>query len=80
MAKNSEVHLSKVVHPAHYNQGKIEVWDAIDDWNLDFCLGNVVKYVARAGRKSRNSLEDLCKAREYLERAINKASNKEEAK
>ena len=37
----------KVNHPKHYNVGKIEVIDAIQDWELDFCLGNVVKYIAR---------------------------------
>ena len=33
--------------PPHYNQGNIEVIDAIEDWGLDFNAGNVVKYVAR---------------------------------
>ena len=36
-----------VNHPSHYNQGNIEVIDAIDDWKLNFALGNVVKYVAQ---------------------------------
>ena len=36
-----------VDHPEHYNQGKIEVIDAIEDWSLNFCEGNVIKYVAR---------------------------------
>lgn len=40
-----------VVHPAHYNAGHIEVWDAIADWDLDFDCGNVVKYIARAGKR-----------------------------
>lgn len=66
MFKKSE---STVNHPAHYNTGKIEVIDAIEDWQLDFHLGNVVKYVARAGRKG-EMIEDLNKARWYLERKI----------
>jgi hypothetical protein len=41
-----------VNHPDHYNQGKIEVIDAIQDWGLDFIEGNVVKYVARSRHKS----------------------------
>lgn len=62
---------SAVVHPEHYNSGSIEVWDAIVDWGLDFLLGNVVKYAARAGKKDNNSrLQDLEKARAYIERAI----------
>lgn len=38
-----------VDHPAHYNKGKIEVIDFIEDQQLPFHLGNVVKYIARAG-------------------------------
>lgn len=62
-----------VAHPAYYNSGSIEVWDAIADWGLGegFVLGNVIKYVARAGRKDGNSrLKDLNKAREYIDKAI----------
>lgn len=58
-----------VNHPSHYCKGRIEVWDAIADWGLSFCLGNVVKYVARAQHKGRQ-LEDLKKAQAYLEREI----------
>ena len=53
-----------VNHPKHYNVGKIEVIDAIRDWDLDFCLGNVIKYVMRWRYKG--GLEDLHKAQEYL--------------
>ena len=61
----------KVDHPDHYNVGKIEVIDAIEDWGLDFCLGNVVKYIARAGHKDPNKgVEDLKKAAWYLQRKI----------
>lgn len=69
--EKQEVQSDAVVHPSHYNTGKIEVWDAIDDWGLGFGLGNVVKYVARAGHKG-NELEDLKKARNYLDREIRK--------
>lgn len=58
-----------VNRPVHYTFGKIEVIDAIEDWKLGFHEGNVVKYVARAKHKGRE-LEDLKKARWYLERAI----------
>jgi len=62
---------NNVEHPKHYNTGKIEVISAIEDWNLDFHLGNVVKYVARAGKKDvSKTLEDLEKAKWYLERKI----------
>jgi hypothetical protein len=59
----------KVNHPAHYNAGKIEVIDAIVDWELDFIEGNVVKYVTRAKHKG-DQLGDLKKARWYLDYLI----------
>jgi predicted 2-oxoglutarate/Fe(II)-dependent dioxygenase YbiX len=58
-----------VNHPSHYNSGNIEVIDAIEDWGLDFNAGNVVKYVARHQHKA-NPVEDLKKARWYLDRII----------
>lgn len=58
-----------VNHPEHYTHGGIEVIDAIEAWKLGFHLGNVVKYVARAEHKGK-PLEDLRKARWYLDRAI----------
>jgi Protein of unknwon function (DUF3310) len=66
-------------HPSHYNIGKIEVIDAIEDWQLGFHLGNVVKYVARAQHKG-TFLDDLKKARWYLDREIERHSGKEETK
>ena len=60
---------SAVNHPNHYNIGKIEVIDAIEDWNLNFSLGNAVKYIARADHKGK-PIEDLEKARWYIEREI----------
>jgi hypothetical protein len=63
-----------VNHPSHYNQGNIEVIDAIEDWGLDFNAGNVVKYVARHQHKA-EPLEDLKKARWYLDRIIKGMEN-----
>ena len=57
-------------HPSHYNRGKIEVIDFIEDQGLSFHLGNVIKYIARAGSKG-DKLEDLKKAQWYLDRYIN---------
>lgn len=56
-------------HPSHYTMGGIEVIDAIEAWKLDFRLANVVKYVARCEHKEQK-LQDLRKARWYLERVI----------
>jgi len=59
----------RIDHPPHYNFGPIEVIDAIEAWELGFHLGNAVKYIARAAHKGQQ-LEDLKKARWYLEREI----------
>jgi len=60
---------SNVNHPKHYNNGKIEVIAAIEDWMMGFCDGNVIKYVARHRHKGK-PIEDLKKAKWYLERLI----------
>lgn len=63
-----EEETSAVDHPKHYNVGNIEVIDVIEDWGLDFHLGNAVKYIARAEHKN-DALEDISKAQWYLDRA-----------
>ncbi len=55
--------------PAHYTYSAIEPIDAIEAWQLGFNLGNTVKYVARSSHKGA-TLEDLKKARWYLDREI----------
>lgn len=63
--------MDKVNHPAHYNSGKIEVIEAIEDWGMDYHRGNAIKYVARAGKKHADTMvEDLQKAIWYLNRKI----------
>ena len=56
-------------HPSHYVHGKYELLDVLDDWKLDYYLGNVLKYICRHNHKG-NPLEDLKKARFYLDRRI----------
>jgi len=57
---------------AHYTALSPEPIDVIEAWGLNFRLANVVKYVARHGRKpGTDSLDDLIKARNYLTREIN---------
>lgn len=58
----------------HYKEKAIQPWDAIIAWGLGFLDGNVIKYVARW--KSKNGLQDLQKARHYLDKLI----EEEEAK
>ena len=60
-----------VNHPSHYNKGKIEVWDFISDWKLNFDRGNAIKYICRAGSKDPNKeIQDLEKAIEYINHEI----------
>lgn len=60
----------QVNSPSHYIEGrKYEPIKVIMDWRLGYCLGNVVKYISRAGRKN-DKLEDLKKAQYYLNRYI----------
>ena len=60
-------------HPLHYNTGRYEAIDVIEDWNLGFNLGNTIKYISRAGHKDKDKIiEDLKKALWYLIREINR--------
>ena len=64
---------NQVENPSHYNSGKIEVIDFIEDQNLNFNLGNAVKYISRAGKKDPKKFrEDLEKAVWYLNRELAK--------
>ncbi len=58
-----------VEHPKHYCQGKLEVWEAIEGLDLGYYEGNVLKYIARYKFKG-TPIEDLRKARAYLDRLI----------
>jgi len=66
-----EPQADNVNHPAHYKVGGIETIDFIEAKQLNYNLGNVVKYIARADNKG-NRKEDLLKARWYLNREIAK--------
>lgn len=65
----------EIERPAHYCQSAIEPIEVIEAWGLGFCLGNVVKYIARAEHKG-SKLDDLEKAAWYLRRAIQQAKQK----
>ncbi len=60
-----------VDHPKHYNMGKFEVIDVIEDWKLGYHLGDALKYIARSPHKN-NQIEDLRKAIWYIDRKIKK--------
>lgn len=63
--------MDNVNHPSHYNQGKIEVIEFIEDQNLGMHLGNAIKYISRAGKKNpEKTTEDLKKAIWYINRFL----------
>lgn len=68
-----DTNTDKVNHPAYYG-GKDNPYEAIkviDAWHLDFCLGNAVKYISRAGKKDpQTEIQDLEKAMWYLQHRI----------
>ena len=55
--------------PAYYTRGSIECWDFIRDQQLNYHLGNALKYICRAGHKD-SAVSDLKKAIHYLENEI----------
>ncbi len=65
--------MKDIYNPDYYRTGKIEVADYIEDKGFNFFLGNVVKYVSRAGKKEGNAtIQDLKKAKWYLDREISR--------
>lgn len=69
--------MSNVNHPKHYNKG-IEAIDYIESWDMNFNVGNAIKYITRAPYKG-NQKEDLEKALWYIQRELIRTScDKEE--
>lgn len=79
LGENTVLH-DPVSHPAHYTDGGIETLDFIVAKKLDFFLGQVCKYISRAGKKDPDKeLEDLKKAQFYLNRKIELMEKAEKA-
>jgi len=65
------------IQPAHYGK-KTTVMDFIEEQDLNFARGNIVKYTARAGKKDpTKEVEDLLKARWYIDREIEVAKQRQ---
>ncbi len=64
-----EISNENIDHPAHYKGQKFEVIDVIEDFGLNFSLGNAIKYILRAG-KNIDKIEDLKKSIWYIQREI----------
>lgn len=62
--------------PHHYSQSPYQPVDVIDAWELNFNLGNTIKYICRHKHKS-SPIEDLKKALYYLNREINTLEGKQ---
>ena len=56
--------------PTYYQRGSSDVWNFIRDQGLNFHLGNVIKYICRAGYKTDSKIQDLEKALHYLENEL----------
>lgn len=67
--------LNKQVGGSHYKNMVIQPVEFIEKNSLGFCVGNVIKYICRY--KNKNGIEDLKKAKHYLEILIDMESNKE---
>ena len=71
---------NSVNHPDHYG-GEDNTYEAIkiiEAYNLNFSLGNAIKYILRAGKKNSNTVEDLEKAKWYVQRQIEFLEGKNE--
>lgn len=68
--------MTTAIRPDHYKRGGLEAIDVIEAFDLGFNLGNVAKYILRAGHKD-SRVQDLKKARYYLDREIEKEENSE---
>ena len=63
--------MKELKKPEHYQTNSIDVIDLCNEYNINFNLGNVIKYCCRAGKKENEStLKDLKKAKDYLDRQI----------
>ena len=72
-ANMTEKDLNDIVnHPKHYTNGKIEPIDYINGNDMDYLEGNIIKYISRY--KFKNGVEDLHKARFYLNMLIERES------
>ena len=78
--------LETVNSPRHYNTGRFEVIDIIEDVTksyegyLGYCIGNALKYICRAPHKHATPLEDIRKAAKHLEYAIIALQHQKEGK
>lgn len=67
-----------VIIPPYYNKANMSVIDIIDEYELNFNKGNIIKYVLRSGKKSKDTeIQDLQKAIRYCQMEIERIQKRE---
>ncbi len=67
-----------VIIPSYYNKTNMSVIDIIDEYELNFNKGNIIKYVLRSGKKSKDTeVQDLQKAIRYCQMEIERIQKRE---
>ena len=67
-----------VIVPSYYNKTNMSVIDIIDEYELNFNKGNIIKYVLRSGKKSKDTeIQDLQKAIRYCQMEIERIQKRE---
>ncbi len=67
-----------VIIPSYYNKANMSVIDIIDEYELNFNKGNIIKYVLRSGKKSKDTeIQDLQKAIRYCQMEIERIQKRE---
>ena len=68
-----------VIKPSYYNKASMSVSDIVDEYELNFNKGNIIKYVLRSGKKSKDTeIQDLEKAIRYCEIEIERINKHKE--
>lgn len=66
-----------VIIPSYYNKANMSVIDIIDEYELNFNKGNIIKYILRSGKKSKDTeIQDLQKAMRYCQMEIERLNKK----
>jgi len=68
------------LNPDYYKNYSIEVTDAIQSWGLNYCQGNIIKYIVRCGRKTTDPRQDLEKALWYIRKELSKYDDRQLSK
>ena len=66
-----------VIIPSYYNKENMSVIDIIDEYDLNFNKGNIIKYILRSGKKSKDTeIQDLQKAMRYCQMEIERLNKR----